>query len=110
MLQEATTRVVPKWECKQEMGGSWTIWDSDVCVVGEYRGKPTSACNGDSGGPLVCDIGGWTLYGATSWGSGCDGITVYAGVYGNLDWIRGYLGNGGGSPGPSPGPSPPPAG
>merc|ERR1711981_662271 len=55
---------------------------------------------------LVCNTGGgYTLYGATSWGKSCRGITIYAGVYSAMSWIRSYVGNG---PGPSPSPSPTP--
>jgi len=105
-LQQASTRVVSKSQCQREMGGGWSVWDNDVCVLGQYQGRPTSACNGDSGGPLVCQVGGrWELHGATSWGKGCVGITVYAGVHGNLGWIRGHTG---GLPSPSPSPAPSP--
>jgi len=89
-LMEAPTAVVNNRECQRTMTGGRRVYDGDVCVLGRNNnGQPTSACNGDSGGPLVCRSGGsWTLYGATSWGHSCRGITVYAGTYSLRDWIR----------------------
>lgn len=90
-LMEAPTAVVNNRQCQRQMtGGYRRVYDGDVCVLGRNsNGQPTSACNGDSGGPLVCREGGsWTLYGATSWGFNCNGITVYAGTYALRDWIR----------------------
>jgi len=87
-LMQASTQVVNKAQCRQQMSGGQQIYDGDVCVFGYYNGQPTTACNGDSGGPLVCSTGsGWTLYGATSWGFSCNGISVYAGTYATRDWI-----------------------
>jgi len=87
-LQQAETTVVRYSECNSQMGGVNT---TSVCVLGDYNGNPTSACNGDSGGPLVCEIDGeMTLFGATSWGYSCVGITVYDGVYSAMDWINQY--------------------
>jgi len=86
-LQQATTQVVNNQECRRKMGA---LRDGDVCVLGSYKGNPTSSCYGDSGGPLVCQTGdddAWAVYGATSWGNRCDGITVYAGTFGAMDWI-----------------------
>jgi len=98
-LQQAQTAVISTSECRR----SWSLDSGDVCVLGQYNGSPTSACNGDSGGPLVCQVNGqWTLFGATSRGRSCNGISIYAGVYDALDWIRSYTG---GSPTPSPTPS-----
>merc|ERR1719356_101060 len=92
VLMQATTQVINKQTCRQYMSGGQTIYDGDVCVFGYYNGNPTSACNGDSGGPLVCSTGaGWTLYGATSWGFSCNGLTVYAGTYALRDWINYYV-------------------
>merc|ERR1712003_441255 len=90
-LMEAQTRVVNKASCRQQMGsgGFNPIYDGDVCVFGYMNGKPTSACNGDSGGPLVC---GGVLYGATSWGKDCNGISIYAGTYAQRSWIDSYIG------------------
>jgi len=88
-LQQAKTTVVGYSECYSQMNGG--INQSDVCVLGNYLGKPTSGCYGDSGGPLVCEIdGAMTLFGATSWGYSCRGITVYDGVYSAMDWINQY--------------------
>jgi len=102
-LMEAQTRVVNKASCRQQMGsgGFNPIYDGDVCVFGYMNGKPTSACNGDSGGPLVC---GGVLYGATSWGKNCNGISIYAGTYAQRSWINSYIGT---TPTPTP-PSPTP--
>jgi len=87
-LQQAETTVVGYSACNSQMGGVNT---TSVCVLGDYNGNPTSACNGDSGGPLVCEIDGvMTLFGATSWGYSCRGITVYDGVYSAMDWIDSY--------------------
>jgi len=87
-LQQAETTVVRYSECNSQMGGVNT---TSVCVLGDYNGNPTSACNGDSGGPLVCEVDGeMTLFGATSWGYSCVGITVYDGVYSAMDWINQY--------------------
>jgi len=87
-LQQAETTVVGYSECDSQMGGVNT---TSVCVLGDYNGNPTSACNGDSGGPLVCEIDGeMTLFGATSWGYSCVGITVYDGVYSAMDWVSQY--------------------
>jgi len=101
-LMEAQTRVVNKASCRQQMGsgGFNPIYDGDVCVFGYMNGKPTSACNGDSGGPLVC---GGVLYGATSWGKNCNGISIYAGTYAQRSWINSYIG----TPTPTPSPTPP---
>jgi len=91
-LMQASTQVVNKDQCRQQMSGGQTIYNGDVCVFGYDNGQPTTACNGDSGGPLVCWTGSaWTLYGATSWGFSCNGITVYAGTYALLDWINYYV-------------------
>jgi len=90
-LQQAQTNVVGFDECNSQMNGR--INRSDVCVLGNYQGNPTSGCYGDSGGPLVCQVEGdseFTLYGATSWGYACVGITVYDGVYSAMDWINSY--------------------
>jgi len=88
-LQQAKTNVVGFSECNSEMNNR--INQSDVCVLGNYNGDPTSACYGDSGGPLVCEVdGAMTLFGATSWGYSCVGITVYDGVYSAMDWINQY--------------------
>jgi len=96
-LQEAQTTVVSSSTCRQ----SWSLDSGDVCVLGQYNGVPTSACNGDSGGPLVCQVNGqWTLFGATSRGRSCNGITIYAGVHDALDWIRSYTEGSGPSPSP----------
>jgi len=98
-LQEAQTAVLSSSECSR----SWSLDSGDVCVYGQYNGRPTSACNGDSGGPLVCQVNGqWTLFGATSRGRSCNGITIYAGVYDALSWIDSI--RGGSSPSPSPSP------
>jgi len=105
-LQQATTQVVSTQECRRKMGSR--INKDDVCVVGNYNGNPTSSCYGDSGGPLVCQTGdddAWAVYGATSWGYQCDGITVYAGTFGAMDWIANYVD---GTPAPAPTPAPPP--
>jgi len=89
-LQQAETTVVGYEECNSQMDNR--INASDVCVLGDYNGNPTSACNGDSGGPLVCETDGeFTLYGTTSWGYGCTGISVYDGVYSAMDWISSYV-------------------
>lgn len=89
-LQQAETTVVGFSECNAQMNGR--INSSDVCVLGDYNGNPTSACNGDSGGPLVCETdGAFTLYGATSWGYSCVGITVYDGVFSAMDWIYSHV-------------------
>jgi len=104
-LQQAQTNVVAYDECNSQMNSR--INRSDVCVLGNYNGIPTSGCYGDSGGPLVCDTDGdgeFTLYGATSWGYACDGITVYDGVYSAMDWINSYLN----APTQAPTPAPPP--
>jgi len=88
-LQQAETTVVGYSECNSQMGGG--VNTTSVCVLGDYNGNPTSACNGDSGGPLVCEIDGeMTLFGATSWGYSCVGITVYDGVYSAMDWVSQY--------------------
>merc|ERR1711948_73024 len=72
-LMQAATQVVNKDVCRQQMSGGQPVY------------------NGDSGGPLVCWTGSnWALYGATSWGFSCSGITVYAGTYALLDWIYYY--------------------
>lgn len=85
-LQEADVEVVGYEACNSKMNNR--VKTSDVCINGKV-GDPTSACNGDSGGPLVCQTGGeFTLYGATSWGYMCNGITVYAGVHAAMDWIK----------------------
>lgn len=88
-LKQAQTRVIPMSECKRTMVDGWRpIKDDDVCTAGEFDGKITSGCYGDSGGPLVCGSSN-TLYGAVSWGSDdCDQLSVFAGVYGNLEWIK----------------------
>jgi len=87
-LQQAETTVVGYSSCRSQMG---SVNTTSVCVLGDYNGNPTSACNGDSGGPLVCEIDGeMTLFGATSWGYSCRGITVYDGVYSAMDWIDQY--------------------
>jgi len=102
-LQEAQTAVISNSECRR----SWSLDSGDICVLGQYNGQPTSACNGDSGGPLVCERNGqWTLYGATSRGRSCNGISIYAGVYDAMDWIRSKTGGSGPSPTP-PSPTPP---
>jgi len=99
-LQQAETTVVGYSTCNSQMGGVNT---TSVCVLGDYNGNPTSACNGDSGGPLVCEIdGAMTLFGATSWGYSCRGITVYDGVYSAMDWIDSYA-----FAAPTPAPPPP---
>jgi len=101
-LMQAQTNVVPYSQCRSQMGHNHSR--SDVCVLGNYNGRPTSACYGDSGGPLVCQTGaGFTLYGATSWGRDCRGISVYAGVYSAMSWIRSYVT----TPSPTPTPTPP---
>jgi len=98
-LQQAQTTVVSRSECSR----SWSLDSGDVCVYGQYNGSPTSACNGDSGGPLVCQVNGqWTLFGATSRGRSCNGISIYAGVYDALSWINSITS--GSSPSPSPSP------
>jgi len=87
-LQQAQTTVVGYSSCNSQMGG---VNRTSVCVLGNYNGNPTSACNGDSGGPLVCEIDGeMTLFGATSWGYSCRGISVYDGVYSAMNWIDQY--------------------
>jgi len=96
-LQQAQTAVISNSECRR----SWSLDSGDICVLGQYNGSPTSACNGDSGGPLVCERNGqWTLFGATSRGRSCNGISIYAGVYDALDWIRSYTEGSGPSPSP----------
>merc|ERR1712151_1362410 len=63
-LQQAQTTVVGYSSCNSQMGG---VNRTSVCVLGNYNGNPTSACNGDSGGPLVCEIDGeMTLFVAPS--------------------------------------------
>lgn len=105
-LQQAETTVVNHNSCSSQMGG---VNRTSVCVLGDYNGNPTSACNGDSGGPLVCEIDGtMTLFGATSWGYSCVGITVYDGVYSAMDWINSYVYTGPPTPPPPPTPAPPP--
>jgi len=104
-LQQAATNVVGFESCNSQMNGR--INSSDVCVFGEYNGNPTSGCYGDSGGPLVCQVEGdseFTLFGATSWGYSCVGITVYDGVFSAMDWINSYA-----FPEPTPAPVPTPA-
>merc|ERR1712151_1424417 len=74
-------------------GGSQasTLQQAQTTVVGYSSCNATSACNGDSGGPLVCEIDGeMTLFGATSWGYSCRGISVYDGVYSAMNWIDQY--------------------
>ena len=64
----------------------------EICVNGKYNGNPTSACQGDSGGPLVCGTDGdYTLYGATSRGKKCDGVSIYSGVADAMPWMRMYI-------------------
>ena len=81
----------------------WTTWDRSLqCTRVEQwsrrrdpwhgNGLITDACQGDSGGPLVCESPDhtWSLYGATSWGTGCAGENhpgVWARVHTALDWI-----------------------
>jgi len=96
-LQEAQTAIMSTSECRR----SWSLDSGDICVLGNYNGRPTSACNGDSGGPLVCQRNGeWTLMGATSRGRSCNGISIYAGVYDAMGWIRSTTGGSGPSPSP----------
>jgi len=110
-LQQAKTNIIAQDACKLEMEREGArINSSDVCVLGEYNGSPTSGCYGDSGGPLVCDVEGngeFVLYGATAWGWYCHGMTVYAGIHSALDWIGTYVSLEP-TPAPVPTPGPPP--
>jgi len=87
-LMQASTNVVNNAQCRQQMSGGQTVYGGDVCVFGYYNGQPTTACNGDSGGPLYCN---GILYGATSWGFSCNGITIYSGTHALRDWINSYV-------------------
>merc|ERR1712050_706525 len=51
---------------------------------------------------------GGVLYGATSWGKNCNGISIYAGTYAQRSWINSYIGTPTPTPSPSsPSPTPP---
>jgi len=102
-LQQAQTRVISEAECRR---GGARLESGDVCLL---SGDSRSACRGDSGGPLVCQVDGrWTLFGATSRGTGapsppCSGINIYAGVHDAMDWIASYVPM---EPSPTPSPQP----
>jgi len=87
ILQEASTEIHAQSTCSSSMGSNM-VSDDMVCVLGTFNGQQTSACNGDSGGPLVCEEGGqWFVQGATSWGRGCSGYSIYNRAAYNQAWI-----------------------
>lgn len=94
-LQKVQMDVVSLSVCKdryERLNDPKKVVDSTMlCAIG--RGD---ACQGDSGGPFTCRTGGaWTIYGATSWGEGCnfqDYPGVWANVYRELDWIEETIG------------------
>lgn len=94
ILQQAQTEVWAQWACMLRAGPPLFSRTDEFCVSGKYNGKPTSACMGDSGGPLVCQSGDgeYALYGATSRGGGCSGVTIYAGIPSAMDWIKEMVG------------------
>jgi len=100
-LQEAQVDILSNKECDKTGNEGW-IYDDMICAQGENSKGFTDACQGDSGGPLVCNVGGkWSVYGATSWGSGCgseDYPGVYSRVHYSLSWIESTMSGGGSSP------------
>jgi len=102
-LQEGQVDTIARRDCVKPKTNysSRDITDAMVCAQGRKNGNVVDACQGDSGGPLVCESGGtWTVYGATSWGSGCaekQHPGVWASAYNVLSWIERTM-SGGGSP------------
>jgi len=108
ILQEASTDIHAQSTCSSSMGSNM-VSDDMVCVLGNFNGQSTSACNGDSGGPLVCEEGGrWFVHGATSWGRSCTGYSIYNRAAYNQAWITQTTGvtPPGGAPTPTPAPTP----
>jgi secreted trypsin-like serine protease len=97
MLQQAEVKTISTADCGHNFGyDSCKITSNMMCAQGQTAGGSIiDACAGDSGGPLVCDDGGrWTLYGVTSWGSGCakpDHPGVWSNVHEAMDWIQDIL-------------------
>lgn len=93
-LQEAEVTI---W--KQESCTGWRKYNASqidetmMCAQGSSLfGGVRDACQGDSGGPLVCEgDGGWTVYGATSWGEGCADRNkpgIWSRVHESLAWMQ----------------------
>lgn len=112
ILQEAAVGVLSNQDCKNTNYASSQITDSMLCAQGRNSNGITDACQGDSGGPLVCESSGiWTVYGATSWGSGCAGENypgIWARIHYVIDWINSYVYTGPPTPAPPTPPPPPP--
>lgn len=93
-LQEGKVSIMSNTQCQKDYlkapRGPHTIHSDEVCALGSRGGKTVDACSGDSGGPLVCGSSGkWTVYGVTSWGSGCAEFPgLYARVYHEISWIK----------------------
>jgi len=94
ILQEAEVNIWSNKDCTGFLNyGADEIDDTMVCAQGgNLFGGVRDACQGDSGGPLVCEgEGGWTVYGATSWGRGCAGRAkpgIWSRVHKSLAWIE----------------------
>lgn len=98
-LKQVKVQVKSEEECKKTHSEGtatenmvWSLSKEFVICAGGVPGQDT--CQGDSGGPLFCqDDGKWTLYGATSWGTGCGtGIPgAYASVSYSTEWICCYM-------------------
>jgi len=99
ILQKAEVKIWSNKDCTGLLNyGKDEIDDTMVCARGGnvFSGW-RDACQGDSGGPLVCEgDGGWTVYGATSWGKGCAGMTkpgIWSRVHKSLAWIESTMAN-----------------
>ncbi|VUD46258.1 Trypsin [Thalassocella blandensis] len=101
-LQRVDVPIVSQSTCNANYGGG--IDNTMLCAGYTSGGK--DSCQGDSGGPLVINYaGGYYQAGVVSWGEGCARAGkpgVYARVSYILNWIEGYIGDGGGNPDPDP--------
>ncbi|KAK4325165.1 hypothetical protein Pmani_004318 [Petrolisthes manimaculis] len=91
--QEASINVLPDVLCESDpsYGTSDRFTSSMVCIG--VTGRPVNTCKGDSGGPLSCsrkEDGRRTVYGLSSFGSGCrvsETNDVFTRVSKFLPWI-----------------------
>lgn len=88
VLLEGELTATSDTACRDFIVGGGGVYSGQVCAE---SADGVSSCRGDSGGPLLSWANGaWSVVGLTSFGTNCEGPTVYTRINNYREWINAW--------------------